>query len=216
MSKNNSYSKHSLKTTTLRWDTEKMGIWDGSMLRILCGLSKWLSTICDIHVIIIPTLQLRMWRLREMRDGHSPTARWWSLEPNAGILTPELTVLHILSLKKGRFYSETPSSTFDMVQGQAGPAGMACPRRGGTGGPETPRRVLWVVTGFGQQGVGARLTRNWPPLPSSSSRMYPSAGTVDRGGCFQDSVALLLWVQHSSSCRMGVAGTGEEAKRKLV
>ena len=66
------------------------------------------------------------------------------------------------------------------------------------------------------QPVGSPLTRNCPPLPSSSSRMYPSAGTVDRGGCFQDSVALLLWVQQSSSCRMGVAGTGGEAKQKLV
>lgn len=112
------------------------------------------------------------------------------------------------------FYSGTPLSFFDGTwrkqasdEEQAGPAGMGWRLHGGSSE---------VVTGFGWQAVGSPLTRNWPPLPSSSSRMYPSAGTVDRGGCFQDSVALLLWVQHSSSCRMGVAGTGEEAKQKLV
>lgn len=78
--------------------------------------------------------------------------------------------------------------------------------QGTTGGSSTPFPRGWLPA----------PTLNCPPLPSSSSRMYPSTCTVDRGGCFQDSVALLLWVQHSSSCRMGGAGTGEETNHQLV
>lgn len=50
-------------------------------------------------------------------------------------------------------------------------------------------------------------TLNGPPFPSSSSRMYPSTAMVESGGCFHDNVALLFWVQHSSSWSMGAAGT---------
>lgn len=50
-------------------------------------------------------------------------------------------------------------------------------------------------------------TLNGPPFPSSSSRMYPSTPMVERGGCFHDNVALLFWVQHSSSWSIGAAGT---------
>lgn len=46
-------------------------------------------------------------------------------------------------------------------------------------------------------------------FPSSSSRMYPSTAMVESGGCFHDNVALLFWVQHSSSWSMGAAGTEE-------
>lgn len=59
------------------------------------------------------------------------------------------------------------------------------------------------------------LTLNCPPLPSSSSSMYPSAWTMDMGGCFQDKVALLLWVQHSSSWSIGGAGTKEGTEKHV-
>lgn len=57
-------------------------------------------------------------------------------------------------------------------------------------------------------------TLNGPPFPSSSSRMYPSTAMVDSGGCFHDNVALLFWVQHSSSWSMGAAGTEERERNQ--
>lgn len=46
-----------------------------------------------------------------------------------------------------------------------------------------------------------------PPLPSSSSRMYPSIGLLVCTVTLQASVALLFLVQHFSSWRRGAAGT---------